>query len=93
MIYFVKGAMDRVLSNCSRFYDHGALSGISEKQKKEYTYQASTMGNAGLRGNYSRFYNNYSQFYGYCNYSQFYDYSALSSIWEKQWINMCIRHS
>ncbi|KAK3086796.1 hypothetical protein FSP39_023594 [Pinctada imbricata] len=49
MIYFVKGALERVLSNCSRFYDNDSVSPLTEKQKKEYSYQASIMGNAGLR--------------------------------------------
>ncbi|XP_021371301.1 calcium-transporting ATPase type 2C member 1-like isoform X1 [Mizuhopecten yessoensis] len=49
MIYFVKGAIEKVLSNCVRYNSEGTCLPISDKHKMEYTEQAVRMGSAGLR--------------------------------------------
>ncbi|KAJ8303395.1 hypothetical protein KUTeg_019791 [Tegillarca granosa] len=49
MIYFVKGALEKILASCTTYYDRGTLSPLTEKQKLDYYYHASHMGTAGLR--------------------------------------------
>ncbi|XP_033755466.1 calcium-transporting ATPase type 2C member 1-like isoform X2 [Pecten maximus] len=49
IIYFVKGAVEKVLSNCVRYNKDGSCLTISDKQKTEYLEQAMRMGSAGLR--------------------------------------------
>ncbi|KAL5021260.1 hypothetical protein ScPMuIL_000415 [Solemya velum] len=48
-IFFLKGALERILKNCTNYYDHGHVKPLNEKRQHEYLYQASVMGNAGLR--------------------------------------------
>jgi magnesium-transporting ATPase (P-type) len=49
-MFFVKGALERILNNCSKFYNQGHLESLSEKRIQDYYHQASMMGNSGLRG-------------------------------------------
>ena len=49
-MFFVKGALERILNNCSKFYNRGHLASLTEKWKQEYIHQASMMGQSGLRG-------------------------------------------
>ncbi|XP_060063129.1 calcium-transporting ATPase type 2C member 1-like [Ylistrum balloti] len=49
IIYFVKGAIEKVLSNCVRYNSEGSCLPISDKQKMGYIEQATRMGSAGLR--------------------------------------------
>ena len=48
-MFFVKGALERILNNCSKFYNQGHLESLSEKRIQDYYHQASMMGNSGLR--------------------------------------------
>ena len=50
MIYFVKGALETVLSKCTHYYNDGSTSPLYEKQRKEYTSESIKMGTQGLRG-------------------------------------------
>ncbi|XP_048748912.2 calcium-transporting ATPase type 2C member 1-like isoform X2 [Ostrea edulis] len=49
MTFFVKGALEKVLANCSRFYKQGSTSTLTEKAKQEFYHEAAMMGRAGLR--------------------------------------------
>ena len=49
-IYFIKGAVDRLLPMCSTFYHKGEVLPLTPKQTQGYVQQASRMGSAGLRG-------------------------------------------
>lgn len=48
-MFFVKGALERILNNCSKYYNQGHLDTMTEKLTQEYYRQASLMGNSGLR--------------------------------------------
>ena len=54
MIYFVKGALERILSKCTHFYNDGTTSPLHDKQRTEYTQEAVKMGMQGLRGMYHK---------------------------------------
>ncbi|XP_062584876.1 calcium-transporting ATPase type 2C member 1-like isoform X1 [Saccostrea cucullata] len=49
MVYFVKGALEKILANCSRYYNQGSTSTLTEKAKQEFYHDARLMGRAGLR--------------------------------------------
>lgn len=51
-IFFVKGALEKILANCSRYYSQGVTLPLTEKAKQEFLREASMMGGAGLRGMY-----------------------------------------
>ncbi|XP_071172782.1 calcium-transporting ATPase type 2C member 1-like isoform X2 [Mytilus edulis] len=48
-MFFVKGALERILNNCSKFYNEGHLETLTEKRILEYNHEASVMGSSGLR--------------------------------------------
>ncbi|XP_060561406.1 calcium-transporting ATPase type 2C member 1-like isoform X2 [Ruditapes philippinarum] len=48
-IYFVKGALQRVLEKCTRFYSNGTTIELQDKQKQIYGKEAYRMGCNGLR--------------------------------------------
>ncbi|GFR98074.1 calcium-transporting ATPase, partial [Elysia marginata] len=48
-IWFVKGAIERVLDKCSHYYERGQSSGLGEKQKHFYLDQAQLLALRGLR--------------------------------------------
>ena len=55
MIYFVKGALERIVSRCTHFYNDGATTPMNDKQRSEYSQEAFKMGTKGLRGLYDNF--------------------------------------
>lgn len=48
-IYFVKGAMERVLPKCTRFYQNGVFAPMSGKKEQELLAEAHEIGRKGLR--------------------------------------------
>ncbi|ESO82696.1 hypothetical protein LOTGIDRAFT_211332 [Lottia gigantea] len=48
-VYFVKGALERVLQMCTHILYNGTTQPLTEKNVQKYTQQASRMGSAGLR--------------------------------------------
>ncbi|XP_064598855.1 calcium-transporting ATPase type 2C member 1-like [Liolophura sinensis] len=48
-VYFVKGALEVVLSMCTRYYDNGLAVPLEVRQRKAYLSAESQMGVAGLR--------------------------------------------
>ena len=54
MVFFVKGTLERILANCSRYYNQGSTSPLTEKAKQEFYKEASMMGTTGLRGRFPR---------------------------------------
>jgi len=50
MIYFVKGALERVLDRCTKFYSDGDPLPLQDRQKQIYVKEAYRMGCNGLRG-------------------------------------------
>ncbi|XP_035825930.1 calcium-transporting ATPase type 2C member 1 [Aplysia californica] len=48
-VFFVKGAIERVLSRCNLFYSHGSSVPLKEKQKEVYLEEAHRLGATGLR--------------------------------------------
>ncbi|GAB1609334.1 calcium-transporting ATPase type 2C member 1-like [Argonauta hians] len=47
--YFVKGALEKVLGMCTKFYNHGSVIVLQEKYVLECYTQAARMGTSGLR--------------------------------------------
>lgn len=47
--FFVKGALEKILANCSRYYSQSVTLPLTEKTKQEFLHEASMMGSAGLR--------------------------------------------
>ena len=50
-VYFVKGALERLLRQCQKYYYQGSLLPMTAVQEKAFTYEAARLGTAGLRGN------------------------------------------
>lgn len=48
-IFFVKGALERVLQMCTKFYHHGSILLLHERNTLDYYSQAARMGTSGLR--------------------------------------------
>ena len=46
----MKGALQRVLEKCTRFYSNGNTIELQDKQKQIYSKEAYRMGCSGLRG-------------------------------------------
>jgi len=51
-MFYVKGALERVLKLCKSYYSNGSVNLLTNKQEQLYTTQASVMGTSGLRGQY-----------------------------------------
>ncbi len=49
-VFFVKGAMERILAMCTQYYYRGGLLPMTAKDVEIFTTQAHKMGAAGLRG-------------------------------------------
>ena len=49
-MFYVKGAVERVLKLCKSYYSNGNVAMLTPKQEQLYTTQASMMGTSGLRG-------------------------------------------
>jgi len=49
-MYYVKGALERILKLCRSFYSYGSVVPLTPKQEKVYYDKASLMGTSGLRG-------------------------------------------
>lgn len=50
--FFVKGALEKILANCSRYYSQSVTLPLTEKTKQGFLHEASMMGSAGLRSVY-----------------------------------------
>lgn len=48
-IYFIKGALERVINNCTMFYSNGSVFVLTKSHIQEYYKQSRIMGTAGLR--------------------------------------------
>uniref|UniRef100_T1J4W7 Calcium-transporting ATPase n=1 Tax=Strigamia maritima TaxID=126957 RepID=T1J4W7_STRMM len=48
-IYFVKGALERVLQQCTSYFDHETVQKLTQKQIDQYTEAAQQLGRQGLR--------------------------------------------
>lgn len=48
-IYFVKGAIEKVLTQCSTYYDHGTIQKMSSKHELDFLQEAQQLGRQGLR--------------------------------------------
>ncbi|XP_041377017.1 calcium-transporting ATPase type 2C member 1-like [Gigantopelta aegis] len=48
-LLFLKGALEHILRQCSKYYYNGASLPLTDKHKASFLHQAAVMGNAGLR--------------------------------------------
>ncbi|XP_070172253.1 calcium-transporting ATPase type 2C member 1 isoform X2 [Polyergus mexicanus] len=48
-IYFVKGALEKVLPQCTKYYENGQVYPLSQKKDQEFLTQAYDIGQQGLR--------------------------------------------
>lgn len=48
-IFFVKGAMEKILPKCTKFYQNGALNTLTSKKEQEFIADAHEIGRKGLR--------------------------------------------
>ena len=49
-VYFVKGALERILPNCDKYFYKGTSMPLSSKQSEAYIQEAKQLGRTGLRG-------------------------------------------
>lgn len=49
-IFYVKGAIERLLGDCSDYYDNDTIKKLDESRKADYLRQSEVMGSRGLRG-------------------------------------------
>ena len=49
-IFYVKGALERILKLCRTYYSYGTVASLTQKQEEIYLAKAALMGTAGLRG-------------------------------------------
>ena len=49
-VFFVKGAIERILKQCRRYHNKSSLSSMTMKDEQSFLTEASQMGRAGLRG-------------------------------------------
>ena len=50
-IYFVKGAMEKILQQCTKYLWNGVAHPLNAKKEQEYLAEAYEIGRKGLRGN------------------------------------------
>lgn len=48
-IFFVKGAMEKILPKCTKFYQNGTLNTLTSKKEQEFIADAHEIGRKGLR--------------------------------------------
>ena len=49
-VYYVKGAIERVLRNCTKYHHRGSELPMNSNQEHLYLHQAAELGRMGLRG-------------------------------------------
>jgi Ca2+-transporting ATPase len=49
-LYFVKGALEKVLQQCTKYASDGALQPLNTKKEQDYLAEAYEIGRKGLRG-------------------------------------------
>lgn len=50
-VYFVKGALEKILPQCTKYYENGQVYPLSQKKDQEFLTEAYDIGQQGLRGN------------------------------------------
>ena len=50
-LYFVKGALEKVLQQCTKYASNGAFHPLNTKKEQDYLAEAYEIGRKGLRGN------------------------------------------
>ncbi len=48
--YYMKGAIERLLQHCSKYYFRGSILPMNGKQEQVFINRAASMGTGGLRG-------------------------------------------
>ena len=48
--YFVKGALEKILPQCTKYYENGQVYPLSQKKDQEFLTEAYDIGQQGLRG-------------------------------------------
>lgn len=48
-VYFMKGAIERVLRHCTKFYHHGVTMHLTSEKEREFVHESSQLGSSGLR--------------------------------------------
>jgi magnesium-transporting ATPase (P-type) len=49
-IYFVKGALEKVLQHCTKYASNGVYHPLNKKKEQDYLAEAYEIGRKGLRG-------------------------------------------
>jgi Ca2+-transporting ATPase len=49
-IFFVKGALEKILPQCTKYYENGQVYSLSQKKDHEFLTEAYDIGQQGLRG-------------------------------------------
>lgn len=49
-IYFVKGALEKILPQCTKYYENSQVYPLSQKKDQEFLTEAYDIGQQGLRG-------------------------------------------
>lgn len=49
-VYFIKGAVEKILPLCTKYYVNGEVCALSEKKDEEFLAEAYDIGQQGLRG-------------------------------------------
>jgi Ca2+-transporting ATPase len=49
-MYFVKGALEKILPQCTKYYENGQVYPLSQKKDQEFLTEAYEIGQQGLRG-------------------------------------------
>lgn len=49
-IFFVKGALEKILPQCTKYYENGQIYPLSQKKDQEFLTEAYDIGQQGLRG-------------------------------------------
>lgn len=51
-IYFVKGALEKILPQCNKYSANGQVYSLNQKKDEEFLTEAYDIGQQGLRGTY-----------------------------------------